>query len=244
MWRRALPTLLLLALVIALVPISALIFRRLIPEARAPDFLPPKPRNTETVLEAIGPRVRERLAADWHRSGLGAAPEAITFVAIKSTRSLEAWVLRDGEYVLFREYAFTASSGEPGPKLREGDLQIPEGIYGFEYLNPNSAYHLSVKVGYPNAFDRRMAAADGRTNLGGDIMLHGKDVTIGCIPVGDPAIEEIFYLIAEAGIANCRIVIAPVDFRRAAEAPEIPGIDWEAELYASLRDAMAPFPRP
>ena len=89
-----------------------------------------------------------------------------------------------------RIYPMTAFSGALGPKLREGDGQIPEGVYGIEYLNPNSSYHLSLKVSYPNASDRKRAKADGRTNLGGDIMIHGKAVTIGCVPVGDDAIED------------------------------------------------------
>ena len=60
-----------------------------------------------------------------------------------------------------------AFSGTLGPKLREGDGQIPEGIYGIGYLNPNSSYYLSLKVTYPNASDRARAKKDGRTNLGG-----------------------------------------------------------------------------
>ncbi|MBR3924184.1 MAG: hypothetical protein IKJ45_13785, partial [Kiritimatiellae bacterium] len=73
-----------------------------------------------------------------------------------------------------RIYPMTAFSGTLGPKLREGDGQIPEGIYGIGYLNPNSSYYLSLKVTYPSASDRAHAKADGRTNLGGDIMSHGK----------------------------------------------------------------------
>ena len=69
------------------------------------------------------------------------------------------------------------------------DGQIPEGIYGIGYLNPNSSYYFSLKVTYPNASDRARAKADGRTNLGGDIMIHGQAVTIGCVPVGDDAID-------------------------------------------------------
>ena len=81
-----------------------------------------------------------------------------------------------------RIYPMTAFSGTLGPKLREGDGQIPEGVYGIGYLNPNSSYYLSLKVTYPNASDRARAKADGRTNLGGDIMIHGKAATIGCVP--------------------------------------------------------------
>ena len=78
-----------------------------------------------------------------------------------------------------RVYPMTGFSGTLGPKLKEGDGQIPEGVYGIEYLNPNSSYYLSMKVSYPNDADRQRAKADGQTNLGGDIMIHSKSVTIG-----------------------------------------------------------------
>lgn len=85
----------------------------------------------------------------------------------------------------------TGTSGTLGPKREEGDGQIPEGVYGVEDLNPNSLFHLSLKVSYPNAFDREMAKREGCGNLGGDIMVHGGSATVGCIPIGDDAIEEV-----------------------------------------------------
>lgn len=112
-----------------------------------------------------------------------------------------------------RVYSMTGFSGTLGPKLKEGDRQIPEGIYGIEYLNPNSSYYLSLKVSYPNVSDRRRAKAEGRTNLGGDIMIHGKNVTIGCIPIGDEAIEDVFYLVHAVGIRKVAVIIAPYDMR-------------------------------
>ena len=68
---------------------------------------------------------------------------------------LEVWGrLKSGELELIKRYPFTGFSGGPGPKLREGDGQIPKGIYAIEYLNPNSQFHLSMKLDYPNAFDK------------------------------------------------------------------------------------------
>lgn len=92
-----------------------------------------------------------------------------------------------------------------------------------------------MKVDYPNAFDRAKAKSYGRTRLGGDIFIHGKAVTIGCIPIGDAAIEDLFYFVAIAGLAKVRVVIMPVDFRHGAASPEIAGIVWEEELYAAIR---------
>lgn len=135
-----------------------------------------------------------------------------------------------------RIYKMTNSSGKLGPKLRESDGQIPEGIYGVEYLNPNSAFHLSLKVSYPNAFDRAQAKEDGRMELGGDIMIHGGSATVGCIPIGDDAIEEVFYFAAKTGKGNVRIIIAPYDMRngRIAELEKSP-LPW----YGALCDEIA-----
>jgi len=69
------------------------------------------------------------------------------------------------------DYRITAASGTAGPKLREGDRQVPEGIYRIVGLNPNSRYHLSMKLDYPNAFDRHQAARDGRARPGSDIFI-------------------------------------------------------------------------
>ena len=138
-----------------------------------------------------------------------------------------------------RIYPMTAFSGTLGPKLREGDGQIPEGIYGIGYLNPNSSYYLSLKVTYPNASDRARAKVDGRTNLGGDIMIHGKAVTIGCVPVGDDAIEDIFYLASAVGIKNVSVVIAPYDMRKGRK----PGLErsplkWYPDLCREIHAAL------
>jgi len=62
---------------------------------------------------------------------------------------------------MIKSYPFTGFSGGLGPKLREGDGQIPEGVYAIEYLNPNSQFHLSVKLDYPNVFDKAKGRADG-----------------------------------------------------------------------------------
>lgn len=138
-----------------------------------------------------------------------------------------------------RKYPMTAFSGKLGPKLREGDGQIPEGIYGISYLNPNSSFYLSMKVSYPNASDRARAKAEKRTNLGGDIMIHGKAVTIGCVPVGDDAIEDIFYFASAVGIKNVSVIIAPYDMRKGRK-PELEhsSLPWYPDLCREIDDAI------
>jgi murein L,D-transpeptidase YafK len=82
------------------------------------------------------------------------------------------------------------ASGKAGPKLREGDGQVPEGIYRIDGLNPNSSYHLSLKLNYPNDFDLEQARTEGRTELGGDIFIHGKAVSIGKTRAGRVGIRS------------------------------------------------------
>lgn len=143
-----------------------------------------------------------------------------------------------------RIYPMTATSGTLGPKLREGDRQIPEGVYRVESLNPNSLYHLSLRLDYPNAFDRARAAEDGRTGLGGDIMIHGSDRSVGCIAVGDPAIEELFCCASAVRPENVSVVIAPYDMRLGPRPDLAPASApaWYPDLCASLRTALRPLP--
>lgn len=139
-----------------------------------------------------------------------------------------------------RVYPMTGFSGTLGPKLREGDGQIPEGVYGIAYLNPNSRFYLSLKVSYPNEADRARGKRDGRGNLGGDIMIHGKSATIGCVPIGDDAIEDVFYLAHAVGIRNVRVVIAPYDMRK-GRRPELEKSDlpWYPDLLREIDRALA-----
>ena len=138
-----------------------------------------------------------------------------------------------------RVYPMTGFSGALGPKLKEGDGQIPEGVYGIEYLNPNSSYYLSLKISYPNAADRRRAKTDGRTKLGGDIMIHGKNVTIGCVPIGDDAIEDVFYLANAVGIRNISVIMAPYDMRKGRK-PELEQSShaWYVALCGEIETAL------
>jgi murein L,D-transpeptidase YafK len=168
--------------------------------------------------------------------------DALTLIGLKEARRLEVWAHRKGQNPeLITSYPFTGYSGKIGPKLREGDLQIPEGVYQIEYLNPNSSFHLSMKINYPNAFDKRMGAADGRTNLGYDIFIHGKSSTVGCIPIGDRAIEELFALVATIGVEKVKVILSPYDMRTGIKNLSIKNIDWEDELYQQIRTALTPY---
>ena len=194
-------------------------------------------------LAQYGADARARLAPAFEAAGVAYPPAAVTLLAIKDEARIEVWVPGpdgDGTLRLVRDYPVMAASGEAGPKLREGDGQVPEGVYAIDGFNPNSAYHLSMHVDYPNAFDRAHAEADGRTDLGGAIMIHGSDVSIGCLAMGDPAIEELFTLVADTGLAQAKIIIVPTDLR-VRPAPVVAGAPaWTPELYALLAEAVAP----
>jgi len=119
--------------------------------------------------------------------------------AFKEERILELFVKnqKTGKFDIFRSYPIVAASGELGPKLAEGDGQVPEGFYfaGPKAMNPNSSYHLSFNIGFPNSYDR----AHDRT--GSFIMIHGSNVSIGCLAMTDEKIEEI-YTLADAALAD------------------------------------------
>jgi hypothetical protein len=201
------------------------------------------PRSVADVLAKYGPSARARLRPHFTKAGVAYPPKDIALLVFKREKRFALWA-RDGRgaWRFIREYPILAASGHAGPKLREGDLQVPEGVYRIEHLNPNSSYHLSMKVSYPNAFDRAMAKRDGRTNLGGDIFVHGKNVSIGCVALGDPAIEEIFTLVAETGHSRVQVVIAPNDLRVAAALRHREAPPWTGQLYRSIASALAGFP--
>ena len=165
-------------------------------------------------------------------------PKKLTLIGLKHERVLEVWAEVKGEAIYITSYPFTAFSGRLGPKFREGDRQIPEGIYGIGYLNPNSKYHLSMNIDYPNDFDKRMAKKEKRTNLGSAIMIHGKDVTVGCIPIGDKSIEELYFLVEKVGIKNTKVILAPIDFRSREVKIKSSKHPWLKELYSEIKKEM------
>jgi murein L,D-transpeptidase YafK len=132
--------------------------------------------------------------------GLHYPLRSIFLRAFKRERTVELWG-RDSEkqaFVLVKSYPLSAFSGGLGPKRAEGDLQIPEGFYAIEgenSFNPESNFHLSMLVNYPNASDR-ILGRKGR--LGGEICIHGNAVTIGCLPITDDGIKEVYWVAVQA----------------------------------------------
>ena len=117
--------------------------------------------------------------------------------AFKKERVLELWGKNrtDEKFKIIKRYNFCESSGKLGPKRKQGDSQIPEGFYTIDRFNPWSKFHLSLGINYPNRSDR---IRGDRQDPGGDIFIHGDCVTIGCIPITDDKIKELYLFAVEA----------------------------------------------
>jgi murein L,D-transpeptidase YafK len=149
----------------------------------------PEPARVVAARASAGPRLTRALEA----AGVP-RPKALLLRVFKEERVLEVWAAAaaDGPFVHVADHAVCASSGGPGPKARTGDGQVPEGLYRVTTLNPWSQFHLSMRLDYPNAADRARNPGVPVSALGGEIFVHGNCVTIGCIPIGDEAIEEVY----------------------------------------------------
>ncbi len=194
----------------------------------------------ESRIVEYGPTVSKRLLPTFKKSKVSYPPAGLAFLAFKDAKKLDVYAQNnpDSVYKFIKSYSILAASGQLGPKLKEGDRQVPEGIYRAESLNPNSKFHLSIRVNYPNAFDRKMAATEGRTNLGGDIMIHGNSVSIGCLAMGDEAAEELFILVAKTGISKTKIILSPTDFRRNVGYKASAEPVWLATNYKLIKDEL------
>jgi murein L,D-transpeptidase YafK len=144
------------------------------------------------------PRVRaaekakdSNLRALFESKGLPYPPKGLLLRAFKKEAQLDLWAGNDDHtpLKLVKTYRICATSGQLGPKRRFGDEQVPEGFYELDCFNPQSNFYLSMHISYPNAADRILKTLP---NPGGDIFLHGNCVTIGCIPITDDGIKEVY----------------------------------------------------
>jgi murein L,D-transpeptidase YafK len=120
-------------------------------------------------------------------------PQRLLLQAFKREAVLEVWASDNtsSPFTYVKSFRICASSGQLGPKRRFGDQQVPEGFYEIDNFNPENAFLLSLHVSYPNSSDRILGSAG---NLGGDIFVHGNCVTIGCLPITDDGIKELYWL--------------------------------------------------
>ncbi len=202
-------------------------------------------KTEQDIFNLYSKKVKNSLAKSFKSSEIVYPPKKIVLIAIKDESILELWATDETKTKLIKKYPILAKSGKLGPKLKSGDRQIPEGVYDIEYLNPNSRYHLSLRVNYPNQFDLDMAQKDGRVNLGGDIMIHGSNVSIGCIAIGDDNIEEVFTIASIVKKENIRVIISPTDFRKKSlkncNLLKNIHIDWIEALYQKIEQELLKF---
>ncbi|MBS1772230.1 MAG: L,D-transpeptidase family protein [Bacteroidetes bacterium] len=129
--------------------------------------------------------------------GVSYPPQDIYLRSFKAQNEMELWArdTNSERYKLIKTYRICALSGILGPKRNEGDRQVPEGYYFIEDFNPKSDFHLSLLLNYPNYSDMIMG---DKKKPGGDIYIHGGCVTVGCVPMTDPVIQEIYTLCLNA----------------------------------------------
>lgn len=145
--------------------------------------------------------VREdSLQKEFKTKGLKWPARYVFIRSFKYDGQLEVWVKNETKekYKLFKTYKVCLQSGAMGPKRTQGDYQVPEGFYYINEFNPNSAYHLALGLNYPNTSDKILSDPE---RPGNGIYIHGSCVSVGCIPVNNFDIEEI-YVIASAAKAS------------------------------------------
>jgi hypothetical protein len=191
-------------------------------------------RTVADVVQEYGMGAEQRLVRYFETAGVAYPPEKMILVAFKDTKKLELWAQHGQAKTLVHCYEIQAASGLLGPKLKEGDKQVPEGMYEIIGLNPNSAYHLSMKLNYPNPFDLVHAKADGRDSPGTNIFIHGKSASVGCLAMGDIAIEELFTLTHQIGFNNVSVVISPTDPMLGELVVPTGSSEWVSELYKTI----------
>jgi murein L,D-transpeptidase YafK len=180
---------------------------------------------------AYQPLSSEMLALMQEKSTTQNAPMLIR--AYKKEAEFEVWKMAsDGHYVLLKTYPMCRWSGQLGPKVREGDRQVPEGFYTITpaQMNPHSAYYLSFNVGYPNAYDR----AHGYS--GGSIMVHGACSSAGCFSMTDQEIAEIYSLARDSFLGGQHAIqMQSLPFHMTAENVAKYRLDPNIDFWKELK---------
>lgn len=158
----------------------------------------------------------EILKKEFEKKNLSYPPKEMYVRAFKAHNEFEVWVKNPGAdtFSLFKLYKICALSGSLGPKRWEGDRQVPEGFYFISDFNPKSDFYLSLMLNYPNYSDLILG---NKATPGGDIYIHGGCVTVGCMPMQDAGIQEIYTLCLSAkfnGQNNIPVHVYPVRFNK------------------------------
>jgi hypothetical protein len=205
-----------------------------------PKMEPPLGLTVNQAMQRFGPSAREALKKRFAKAGIAYPATKITMIALKQERMVYLFV-ENKSPVFIGSYPLSTFSGKLGPKLRQGDLQIPEGVY--EINGRAASFRLALKVKYPNAFDSRMASQDKRTALGSDILVHNGTVSTGCLVLSMPNMQELFIAASDVGVSNVSLIIVPCNLLKSP-----PGTDfsrqpnWVPHLYESLKKTLERYP--
>jgi murein L,D-transpeptidase YafK len=162
----------------------------------SPHSFKAKQHQNERVIEARLSK-ENNLKSLFESKAMSFPPNAIFLRVFKQEETLELWVksMENDKFQFLKSYKFTKSSGTLGPKRKQGDYQIPEGFYYIERFNPLSNYYLSLGINYPNESDKLLG---DKERPGKDIFIHGGAASVGCIPIGDDKMKELYLLAVEA----------------------------------------------
>lgn len=182
----------------------------------------------------------DTLRKQFEAKGLQWPAKFIYMRSFKYEKELEVWVKNDIEdtFRLFKVYKICRTSGRMGPKRKQGDMQVPEGFYYINGFNPNSNYHLALGLDYPNLSDRMKS---GATDPGGDIYIHGSCVSVGCIPILDNQIEEVYMLAAisrQEGQDYIPVHIYPIRYNLANSATFLKNQIKDDKDWAKFNDRL------
>jgi len=197
---------------------------------------PPLGLTVPQALKKYGASARKQLREECAEAGISYPPKRLTIVGLKDEKLL--LLFGGNESVkLIHSFPLVSFSGVLGPKLKEGDLQIPEGIYRVTGLA--ASFRLTLKLNYPNEMDRKNAAVDGRTKLGGDILVHGGSVSTGCLVISMDDMQQVFVAVNDVGISNTKVIIAPCDLtKREAPVDMKTQPQWLPALYKAIKSEM------
>lgn len=197
----------------------------------------------DRAIKRYGLRAEPQLISFFSKAGVSYPPREIALLAFKSERKVELWAKNTNQsWKHIHNYPLTGFSGRLGPKLRVNDKQIPEGVYKLVNFNPFSSMHLSMMINYPNSFDREKGYLDGRKDLGNNIFIHGNNLSVGCLAVGDLAIDQLFILARRVGLNNIQMIISPNDLRdNKPSTTSFAQPRWLPELYKRIAESLKPF---
>jgi L,D-transpeptidase catalytic domain len=230
---------------------------------------PQKFYSVAEVLKEYELPVHQKLGKIFASQNISYPPKSMTWICLKAERQLMLFAKDDsGKMRKVLTYPIIGASGKAGPKLQEGDMQVPEGFYKITGFRPNLIAHIGLDVNYPNATDRLHANEEKRHHLGSDILIHGSRWSTGCLAMGNEPIEEMFVLAHDTGINNISLIFAPCDLTKVdvaktnalsskassssaptfrsweknanVEFPQQP--KWLPGLYLQIRKALSNFP--